>query len=193
MESSSSLAAWDEAAFRAVNSGLSGPLMDQVMLGVSSKWTWLAVGVVVVGYTLVRRHLRLLSFCILVGLAMGLSDGLAYQVLKPSLQRERPCHQLQDVRLVQDRCGSDFGFPSNHAANAMAVAVVAALAYPRRWKILAAFFGSALLVGLSRVYLGVHFPGDVLAGFAFGAVVGGVAYQLFQLSLGRWLPLKGRP
>ncbi len=178
----------DEALFRAVNSQLASPLMDQAMLGVSSKWTWLIAAVVLVGYAVARKNLHLVSFCILIGLTVGLSDGLAYQVLKPAFARERPCHQLEDVRVVQDRCGSDFGFPSNHATNGMAVAVAAALALPRR-RILWAFFGLAVLVGFSRVYLGVHFPGDVLAGFAIGSVLGAFTYWLYRNLSSRWLPL----
>lgn len=189
---SSSLAAMDEAVFRAVNSQLASPFMDQAMLSVSSKWTWLAAAVGLVAYTIFRRKLRLASFCILVGTAVGISDGTAYQVMKPAFARERPCHQLADVRVVQDRCGSDFGFPSNHASNGMAVAVVAALVFPRH-RILWAFFGSTLLVGFSRVYLGVHFPGDVLAGFALGASVGGLWYLVYKRTVGRWLPLTDRP
>lgn len=182
----------DVAVFRAVNTQLAGPVMDQLMLAASSKWTWLAAAVALVGYAIFRKSLRLVSFSILVGLAIGLSDGVAYQILKPAFHRERPCHQFEDVRLVQDRCGSDYGFPSNHASNGMAVTAVAALVF-RRQKILWAFFGSALVVGFSRVYLGVHFPGDVTAGFLFGAVAGTFTYFVYRATIGRWLPLTARP
>ncbi len=184
----------DEAVFRAVNSQLASPLMDQAMLAFSSKATWFIAAVALVGYAVVKKNLHLGSFCVLIGLTVGLSDGLAYQILKPAFARERPCHQLEGVRVVQDRCGSDFGFPSNHATNGMAVAVAAALVLPRR-RILWAFFVSAIIVGFSRVYLGVHFPGDVLAGFAVGSVLGAFTYWLYQTLATRWLPLplKDRP
>ncbi len=182
----------DEAVFRAVNTQLAGTVMDQVMLAVSSKWTWLAAAVVLVGYTAFRRNLRLASFCVLVATTVGISDGTAYQIMKPAFARERPCHQLEAVRLVQDRCGSDYGFPSNHASNGMAVAVAAALVFPRR-RVLWAFFGSAVLVGFSRVYLGVHFPGDVLAGFAFGSVVALLWHFVYRRLAAKWLPLTDRP
>lgn len=182
----------DEAVFRAVNLQLAGPVMDQVMLAASSKWTWIAVAVALVGFAVVKRNRTLLSFCLLIGLTMGVSDGFAYQVLKPLVARERPCHQLQDVRVVQDRCGSDYGFPSNHAANGMAVAVVAALVFPRH-RSLWVFFGAVLLVGFSRVYLGVHFPGDVLGGFGVGALIGLLMYRIYRPLTARWLPLRAHP
>jgi len=93
----------------------------------------------------------------------------------------RPCHHQMDARRVGGICGSEFGMPSNHAANGMATVVVLANFAPRAWTLVA--LAVVLITGYSRVYLGVHYPGDVAAGFAFGALLGAAVSAL----LGGWI------
>lgn len=91
--------------------------------------------------------------------------GLAISVLSSAVHEDRPfLHDADTVQLVAH--AADNGFPSDHATVAAVVAVVAAAAW-RRWAPL--FLALALLVGFSRVAVGVHYPGDVLAGWAIGA------------------------
>ncbi len=172
----------DEALFRLINGGMAGSALDGFMLGVSSQYTWITVAMLFLGYAVLRFRLGLVLFCLSLGLTIGLTDFITYRFLKMEIQRERPCHQLEAVKVIQSRCGSDFGFPSNHASNAMATAVTVALVGRRPWATRAALV-CAVLIGFSRVYLGVHFPGDVLAGFAVGAVV---AYVCCRLTRSFW-------
>ena len=114
-----------------------------------------------------------------MALTIGLSDFMTYQVLKPTFARDRPCRQFQDIHLVPEFCGGDQGFPSNHAANGMAVTVLLAL-NSNAWVALTALLLTTL-IGISRVYLGVHFPGDVLAGFLCGALFGLISHVLIRV------------
>lgn len=167
----------DVALFRLINTGLASAALDQLMLFISARLTWAVAGLAFVLYAMVRRRRDLLTFCLTLGLTLGLADFVTYQLLKPAFSRERPCYQLPDVRLVQERCGSDFGFPSNHAANAGATVTALALT-TRRWPLVATAAVLAVLVGVSRIYLGVHFPADVFAGFLVGALLAAAVYGL---------------
>lgn len=180
------LIALDTELFRAVNHGLGSVALDGFMLFVTDRFTWIGVAIVAVSLALLRRSRRTLVFFAGLGLTLGAVDLVTYQVLKPAFERLRPCYKLTDVRLVQDRCGSDYGFPSNHAANGMATAALVALTYRHRSAWIA--IGLAGLVGLSRVYVGVHFPGDVVAGF----VVGGLAAWPASLAVMRAMEARHR-
>lgn len=117
---------------------------------------------------------RIAAIVILV--ATGTADAIAAQLLKPLVGRLRPCHQLEHVRLLVN-CGGKFGFVSNHAANMFASMTVLGYFYRSyRWY----FWILAGLVAFSRIYVGVHFPADVLFGAMFGF---GVAYGYLAILL----------
>jgi undecaprenyl-diphosphatase len=92
------------------------------------------------------------------------TDQLSSHVIKPLIARPRPCHDVEGIRVLY-RCGNTFAFPSGHATNPMAAAIFFGFLYRRLlWPLLAA----ALLVSYSRIYLGVHYPGDILGGWILG-------------------------
>jgi undecaprenyl-diphosphatase len=179
----------DVAAFRVLNTALANPVLDAVMVFVSSKYTWIAVGAALLGVAIRRRSRKLVTFCIVLGLSIGLVDFVTYNAIKPLFARERPCRQFTDERLLQQWCGGDYGFPSNHAANGMAATVLVGRSFGRKWALWA--LAVTALVGFSRIYIGVHFPGDVLGGFFVGAVLG-FCCDLLRRRLGpalaRWAP-----
>lgn len=148
-------------------------VLDEFMQLISSHYFWIFSFSIMFIIFFFKKSFYPIKILVVALVAMSLSDLLAYRILKPLVERKRPCHILEDVRLVSEGCGGEYGFPSNHAANGSAAAVFVSLNIRRRRFIgfSTLFIGVAFLVGLSRVYLGVHYPFDVLFGFAVGSMV----------------------
>ena len=120
------------------------------------------------------------SLAPLVLAAIGAADGLAW-LLKRLTGRVRPPLQLPDIHTLVPLPTSD-SFPSGHSATAFAAATVLALAL-RSGRVTAALFVLAAAVGYSRLYVGVHFPLDVLAGAALGVVTGAATWAIARRAL----------
>jgi undecaprenyl-diphosphatase len=114
------------------------------------------------------------NILVLIG-SVVLADLGSVYLFKNVFERLRPCHnpQIQDlVHLVNNHCGGQFGFVSSHAANMFAIASMMFLMIRHRYpKSYIPLFLWAALIGYSRIYLGVHYPGDVLFGALFGSLV----------------------
>ena len=98
----------------------------------------------------------------------GLADLVSSSVLKPVVGRDRPCHevQLEGEVFPMVHCGNNGSFTSSHAANHMALAAAISMLLLRRRKWLAALlYFWAFLIGYAQIYVGVHYPTDVLGGF----------------------------
>ncbi len=176
------LRALDTRLFLLVNQSLRNPLFDIVMPVLSDKRS-LVLPVLLALALLWRRGDR--SAWLLVaaaGIAVGLSD-LGADLFKGIAQRIRPCQAIAAIHLLAG-CTRSFSMPSNHASNMFALAgVVWASRWRWRWTLLVLAAG----VGYSRVYLGVHYPGNVLAGALFGGLLGWGIARLGLRAARPWL------
>ena len=118
-----------------------------------------------------RGAILLLSALII----LVVNDFLSHHILKELFARPRPCHVLELLNGIP-HCTQSFSFPSNHASNIFTLATLASLCY-KNTTLLAGMV--ALMIGFSRVYLGLHYPSDVLGGACFGIVMGMLGYQLY--------------
>ena len=155
--------------------------MDKTMLFVSDKLTWIPLYILLL-YLLFRKYSGnfiwiIISLCLLIFLA----DYGSVHIFKDGFERLRPCHQLENVRLVKE-CGGLYSFVSSHAANTFAIAFFIGLLFRNIWGFIH-LFSWAVLIGYSRIYLGVHFPFDIVGGMFWGLFVSLLVYKLLKLKL----------
>lgn len=174
----------DQQALLAIN-GCHAPWADNLMWLVSQRLTWLPLYLLLLGLVIWRykANIRLIvSILLAFVLAVGLADCLASWVIKPFVCRLRPTHEpaLQGMlHLVCGYTGGLYGFVSNHAANTMA----SALLFTLLWRNSCATVGLMLWVALncySRMYLGVHYPLDIVGGLIIGSLTACLAYWLLR-------------
>lgn len=167
--------------------GLYSETWDGIMWWVSGKTTWWPFYLSLLAYSAWKKGWQLAPLILFIVVSIIVTDQSSVHLFKNVFQRLRPCHEpaLEGlVHLVNNRCGGQFGFISSHAANSTGVAFLFLLWIRKGW-FSAMMVTWALLVGYSRIYLGVHYPGDVLAGTAWGAGCGWLLFRLFTFVTGR--------
>lgn len=173
------LQSWDQSLLHLINWDWSNSFFDAVMPVITDLHKfWISKFIIfpVFAVLLVLRKKSWGAFFLLfLILALATSDAIGGQILKPLFERLRPSVAGIDVIMRAPHFGG-YSLPSNHAMNMFTFATFVSLIAPR-FRIL--FFFIASLVAYSRVYCGVHYPSDVLAGAGFGVCIGWVFYKLF--------------
>ncbi len=160
--------------------------LDSLMWLISSPRTWLPLYVLLIGLVAYRFRSWKAALFIILGfiVAVGLSDFTCSGILKPLVCRLRPTHEpaLDPLHLVNGYTGGLYGFCSSHAANTMAVALLFSLLYKNKYAT-AGLMAWVALNCYSRMYLGAHYPSDIIVGL----LVGCLWSVLVWWSLTRWL------
>ena len=177
---------WDAQIVLWIN-GHYAEWLDQVMWVISRANTWIALYVLLVGLIVYRyRNWRSVLFILIgFGIAVGLSDYTCSGILKPLVCRPRPTHEpaLEGMlHLVNGYTGGLYGFCSSHAANTMAAAVLFSLIW-RNKIVTASLMTWVTLIAYSRIYVGVHYPSDIVTGWLIGALFAVAAYWALRCCL----------
>jgi undecaprenyl-diphosphatase len=176
----------DKQLFLILN-GIHNDTFDFIMYWVSSKELWIPLYLFFI-YILYRSYGRGFWLpLILVIFTVGVADFVSVKLFKEVFERLRPCHDAELiplVHLVKGKCGGSYGFVSSHATNMFSLATILWLLIRTKFpKSIYLLIPWAALIGYSRIYLGVHYPGDVLGGSLLGIIMGFIGFKVYQ-----WLP-----
>lgn len=181
---------FDQQLFLFLN-GSESVYLDNVFLAITSTRTWIPLAAVLL-YVLFRNQnwRQALIFIVCFALVILIADRFSSGVCKPLFHRFRPSHEpmLEGlVDLVNNKRGGTYGFFSSHAANMFGVVTfVGSIIRSRR--LTACLLLMAILSSYSRIYLGFHYPGDILVGVLWGVVTGLCCYRLYNYLCARFIP-----
>lgn len=178
----------DQQLFLYLNS-MNSPFWDHVMYAISGKLIWAPLYLAIMIYIGIKFKRKFLVILLFIILGITLSDQISVHLFKNLIQRLRPCHEpaLEGlIHLVKGECGGMYGFVSSHATNSFYVALLSLLFIRMRWFTISVVLWASV-VGYSRIYLGVHYPGDVICGSMLGALIGWGIYRLYLYSDNKFL------
>lgn len=166
---------FDRFIFDIIHSDLSNVFFDFLMPILRNKFTWIPLYVFIIAFSFLNMKVKNAAlFVASLILTVVISDFTSSQLIKKSVERPRPCREITMESRVDPlvRCGSGYSFPSSHAANHFAIAFFIILGSKdlRNW-IKSALILWAAAISLAQVYVGVHYPIDILAGTAVGYFV----------------------
>ena len=172
----------DARVFLLLNRGAANPVFDIIMPFVTESDHWIIPMVIIWLLLIIFGGKKGRTAAILLIFIITLSDQLSSSVIKPLVGRIRPCYALENARKIIHQAHSN-SFPSSHAANMAAAATLFSVYYKRyKW----IFIFLALLVAYSRIYVGVHYPGDVVAGAVLGVLCTLFVLQIKKIIINIW-------
>jgi undecaprenyl-diphosphatase len=172
----------DKTLFYLINHDLSHDILDAILIPIRNPFVWAPLYIFIIGFVLFNFKKKSYWFLLLALLNMGTSDIVSSRVIKPSIERLRPCHPASGVdAVVRVRCGSAYSFTSSHATNHFALATFLTITLGfvlGKFKMI--LFVWAFLISLAQVYVGVHFPVDIIVGSLIGTTIGLIYGTLFM-------------
>ncbi len=170
----------DYYLFQLINQKLSNPFFDFLLVWMRNEYIWVPLYIFIIAFTIFNYKAKSYWLLLFMFLTVGCSDFISSQVIKKNIKRDRPCRNVH-VETVTPRvkCGKAYSFTSSHATNHFAIATFLSFTFGQffrkiRWPL----FTWAGMICLAQVYVGVHFPFDVICGAMLGFFIGYISATL---------------
>ena len=172
----------DYQLFEWINQTATHSFLDSILPWIRDRDNWIPLYLFFIIYSIIKLKLRSWIFILTIFAAVGMTDAIGNYGFKKTIERPRPCHDEAsvDARLLVT-CGSGYSFTSNHAANHMCLAIFLSgtlflgIKWVRNLLIL-----WALSIGYAQIYVGVHYPFDVIAGWMLGFIIGSIWIFIYR-------------
>ena len=178
----------DQALFYQINGVWHHPILDAVLPWTRHSNNWIPLYIGLLGWLIYQVGWKTLKWLLFALMNVGLTDQISSSVFKPFFHRLRPCNDpalFGKTRLLLEQCAGGFSFTSSHAANHFGIAMFIFMTWGvTQKKYTRFFFVWAGVIAFAQIYVGVHYPSDVLCGAIFGMMIGYAASRFFETQIG---------
>lgn len=173
----------DRHLFYFINHDLANPFFDWIMPYIRNPKCWILLYLFIIFFCIRNFKKQGLIIIVILALSAGFADFTSASMVKQVAKRVRPCRDpvTSKTDIARVNCGTGYSFPSTHATDHFAVAVFMIMLFYKRWKWI--LFWGVLWAGsicFAQVYVGVHYPIDVICGALYGTLIGWFFSKLFQ-------------
>ena len=181
---------WDKSLFVKLNRDWTNPFFDAVFPYLRNSAIWGPLYIFVAVFVVMNFGKKGLWWGLAFICTVAITDVIGFNLLKNVFERLRPCADPEfsdNVRLLLRKCSTSYSFVSNHAANHFGIATFAVLTFRgvfKRWMLLAYVW--AFLIAYAQVYVGVHYPFDVIGGIILGVLAGILTAWVFNKKWGNF-------
>ena len=179
---------FDKWLFTKINQSSANSLFDTIMPFFREPLVWIPLYLFFILYAIYNFPKKALAWIIGMGLTATTTDIISSRIIKPFIGRKRPCNDVEmidTIRLLISNCGQNGSFTSSHAANHFGIAMFIYITMRNIWgNYTYLFFIWAALISYAQVYVGVHYPFDILGGAIVGCAAGYFSAKIFTKKMG---------
>lgn len=192
---SNAIIEFDQSLFTLINGEWANAVLDYILVPIRNKYFWIPLYIFIITFTVLNFKKRSYWYLFFILLTFAVTDLASSKIIKESIKRARPCHEIggmEDTRLLVP-CGSGYSFTSSHATNHFGIAffIIFTFGRKRRWVSLA-FIIWAAMISYAQVYVGVHYPLDVICGTLLGICMAFLTAELYFFTMKKMEFLKNR-